>query len=392
MRIVWAHNWFLDYRVPVFEELNRLTNNNLFLLYNKDSIPERVSNKVRESLGDNAVPFCNEKMLVLGNPLKTGDYANKYIELKYQPGLYSKILKLKPDVLIGEGFFRWGLTNLTARILHGIPYVMLYERTAHTERNVIKSVVFARQMMLRWIDVICCNGVQSDEYIQSIGFDPSRITHRHMVADIHRLANMLYSFSNEDRLAFKNELGLKGRVYLYTGQLVPRKGLRELLEAWDIFTHKNQNQDLNLLVLGEGLNRREYEEQAKKIGNVRFFGNVDYDQIYRFLGIADVSIMPTLEDNWSLVVPEAMAAGLPVLTTIYNGCHTDLITPKNGWVCDPLNLTDFVHTLQLTLVAQKKLREMGQNSRSLVAYHSPEVAAQAIYDSCKLAINHKTLR
>jgi glycosyltransferase involved in cell wall biosynthesis len=390
MRIVWAHNWFLDYRVPVFEELSRLTGNNLFVLYNKESIPQRVSKKVQATLGKNAIPFTNEKQINLGNSKRSGDFANKYISLKYQPGLYSKIRELKPDVIVGEGFFRWGLTNLAVRARHGVPYVMLYERTMHTERNVKKPVALARKAMLRWFDVICCNGEQSEEYIRSIGFDPARITHRHMVADIHRLRERVSKFADAERRALKTELGIKGRVYIYIGQLMPRKGLRELLSAWDTFTSQNPQEELHLLVLGEGLNRDEYENQASRLPNVQFLGKVDYDQIHRFLGIADVSVTPTLEDNWSLVVPEAMAAGLPVLTTIYNGCYPELVTPQNGWVCDPLDPRNFADTMQKTLVAPTTLASMGTASWKIVSHHSPEVAAQAIYDSCRLAIKHRS--
>ena len=69
---------------------------------------------------------------------------NKYFEIKYMPGLYSKIKELKPDVLIGEGFFRWGLTNLVYRLLNKTKYLMLYERTSHTERNLKKIIKILR--------------------------------------------------------------------------------------------------------------------------------------------------------------------------------------------------------------------------------------------------------
>lgn len=59
--------------------------------------------------------------------------------------------------------------------------------------------------------------------------------------------------------------------------------------------------------------------------SVHFLGKIPYQEVYKYYGIADVFVLPTLEDNWSLVVPEAMSCGLPVATSIYNGCHPELV-------------------------------------------------------------------
>lgn len=64
--------------------------------------------------------------------------------------------------------------------------------------------------------------------------------------------------------------------------------------------------------------------------------------------------MPTIEDNWSLVIPEAMACGLPVATSIYNGCYPELVKKDiNGYVFDTykqetiLDALDYFHHVDL---------------------------------------------
>jgi glycosyltransferase involved in cell wall biosynthesis len=123
--------------------------------------------------------------------------------------------------------------------------------------------------------------------------------------------------------------------------------------------------------------------------NIMFAGSIDYDTIANYYAAADVFIMPTLEDNWSLVVPEAMACGLPILCSRYNGCYPELIEPGgNGWVFDPLDVNDTFNALHRCVTNRDRLKKMGQRSREIVAKYSPENAAKAILDACRLALEN----
>jgi glycosyltransferase involved in cell wall biosynthesis len=97
-------------------------------------------------------------------------------------------------------------------------------------------------------------------------------------------------------------------------------------------------------------------------------GQVNYNEIYRYYAVADVFVLPTLEDNWSLVIPEAMACGLPVATSIYNGCHVELIHEgENGCVFDTLDESSLLEAL--AYFHDKDLAKMGQRSVELEKYY-----------------------
>jgi glycosyltransferase involved in cell wall biosynthesis len=92
--------------------------------------------------------------------------------------------------------------------------------------------------------------------------------------------------------------------------------------------------------------------------------------------------MPTLEDNWSLVIPEAMACGLPVATTYYNGCYPELIQEgKNGFVFDSLRQEDILRTLKA--FKQMDLKAMGRESQRIEQDFSTQVVAGRIFNSLK---------
>ena len=54
MKITWVTRSFLDYRIPVYQELNKLCGRNLTVIYYKDIPPERTQKKIKEVLGDKA--------------------------------------------------------------------------------------------------------------------------------------------------------------------------------------------------------------------------------------------------------------------------------------------------------------------------------------------------
>lgn len=400
--IVWATRSFLDYRVPVFEALSRLTGGNLSVLFSGDYVPSRVTAKVQSVLGDRALPLDGEWRL--GREDREF-MANRNVSLRWQPGLGRRIRELRPDVLVTDGFFKWALPCLLYRIRHGIPLVICYERTAHTERNVQGFRTLYRRWAVRHTDAMCCNGRLCGEYTQSLGMPVERITYGHMAADTEALsgkarrASLLRPASfgaqaGTEREALRNELRVQGVTFLYVGRLVACKGLQEFLAAWKNFEGEHGGL-ATLCLVGDGPLRGELATQCREsaLGAVRFVGDVEPDDVHRYYAAADVLVMPTLEDNWSLVVPEAMACGLPVLCSRYNGCWPELVqNGRNGWVFDPRDMQDVIRVLESAIADGTDLRQMGMESKAIVEDHTPQKAAQAVLDACEIAHRHRAGR
>ena len=107
-------------------------------------------------------------------------------------------------------------------------------------------------------------------------------------------------------------------------------------------------------------------------------GRVPYDEVHKYYAAADVFILPTLLDNWSLVVPEAMACSLPVATSIYNGCHPELIIEgENGTVFDPLREESLLRALDY--FHHVNLRAHGARSAEIEREWSTERCAQRVF-------------
>jgi glycosyltransferase involved in cell wall biosynthesis len=179
--------------------------------------------------------------------------------------------------------------------------------------------------------------------------------------------------------------------FLFVGELVVRKGGRELIDGWTRAAAVHPGLG-SLIFVGEGPERRHLESIVRTLGLdvVRFAGPVDYQDMPAYYAACDALVMPTLEDNWSLVVPEAMAAGKAVLCSVYNGCWPELVHDgENGWVFDPLNPAATSSVLLAASEARDQLREMGLASRRIAAGFTPRRAAEAVFAACTIAVGHR---
>lgn len=378
MKILWLCRWFGNYRIPVYAELNRLTGGNFYMAYSEHSVSALVHRQMKETLGENAIPLRSEKHFVIGNP--DSNFANKHLDIAWQPDLLSTISRINPDVIISDGFYQWTYAGILKSF--GRKLCIFYERTAYVERNAPKWRRLYRKIMGRFADGFIINGSLTREYLSALGFEGKPMAEGCMVADSEGLSNDVSSVKHSAIDELRRELNINdnGLVYLYIGQLVERKGIKELLEEWSIHI-QNYPAD-SLVVAGQGVLEKDLKENFGSLTGVKFVGQIPYDRIYLYYAMSDVVVMPTLEDNWSLVVPEAMSCGKPVMTTIYNGCHVELINQGgNGYRYDPKAKGEGAIILGKFHTAS--LLEMGKMSKEMIKDYTPKIAAKKIYNLCQ---------
>ena len=139
---------------------------------------------------------------------------------------------------------------------------------------------------------------------------------------------------------------------LWAGQFSLRKGAHYLLDAWRRLDAKSA---ATLNVYGE----RDIPERllATAGQTVAFHGSVARSLLYLAYQSADVLVFPSLSDGFGMVVAEAMAHGLPVITTDMAGA-ADLITPRNGIVVPAANAGALENALRWCLDNRGALRDM----------------------------------
>ena len=380
MKILWISPWFGNYRIPVYEYLNKLSKGNFYIICSEENTSDLVREKLKASLGEHAIIMSGEKRTTMGN--EESDFANSALVIKRQPGLYKKVKEVKPDVVITEGFGGWAPAGIRYAVLHRKKLCMFYERTAYVERNSPQWRSWYRRIVGMPVDHFLINGTLTEQYLnEGLHFKHTPKVKGCMCADSFGLAEAVKTVTDADKQVLAKELDLKGGLtYLFVGQMVERMGIEQLLDAWT--AHIEKHPDDNLIVIGKGILLDKMKEQYDSCSSLHILGAVNYDLLYRYYALCDVFIMPTLEDNWCLVIPEAMACGKPVASSIYNGGHYELVqNGVNGYNFDPLKKEEILDTLDKFHGAD--LEAMGKKSVEIESNFTPDKAAQRIFDACK---------
>ena len=397
MKVLYANPIFLNYRIPFYKELNHLFNGNFFILYSKKRYLGRPNYEpllkiIPEQLGNNAISYDKE-ITYYPNTNSFHFIQKDKINTKlpfvitYPNRLFKTIKRYNPDVLISEGFSQWTPYLCIYALLHKIPLFIGYERTCYTKRkdNWIKKL--QRKIINKFIAGYIANGSETKKYLETLGISPNKIFIGGMSADSEGLHQTINKISLTDKIRLKerfNPTG-KGLIYLFSGYFITRKGIDHLLASW--MQHIKYYNDDNLILIGDGpLYNNLYKEYSNE-ESIHFEGRIPYDQTGKYYAISDVFIMPTIEDNWSLVIPEAMSCGLPVATSIYNGCHTDLIEEGiNGITFDSFNHETIINALEY--FHHVDLKKMGKQSILIEKKFNVTNSAMRTYQAIK-QISHK---
>lgn len=177
-------------------------------------------------------------------------------------------------------------------------------------------------------------------------------------------------------------------IFLYVGQLIPRKGVRQLMDA--IAQMKDHHRErARFWLVGDGSQRQELEERMQQAGlanYVRFVGSVAYENLARFYRAASCFVMPTLDDYRALVGFEALRYGLPLLHSRYDGAVAELVLPGiNGEVIDPYDPQEFGCAMGRMIDNAAEMPRMGAAS---AARAQESFTVKAAVDNLCFAIDH----
>lgn len=135
------------------------------------------------------------------------------------------------------------------------------------------------------------------------------------------------SLSEEEKikLRLKHNIPLDKKILIFSGRLIPQKGVDKLLEAFQ----KINNNSVILLIVGSAFfAKQEKSDFEKKLlfvtSNLRekviFTGYVPYKDIWKYYSLSDIAVLPSMwEEPAGLTVIEAMVSGLPLITTRSGG-------------------------------------------------------------------------
>jgi glycosyltransferase involved in cell wall biosynthesis len=322
--------------------------------------------------------------------------------------------KLRTEVALLPSYFNWSLALNTSMRLYGGRVVMMNETHAGTVRARGLKAAF-KQRVVAGFHAGFVGGEPQRRYFASLGLPGEKIFTGYDAVD-----NELFASKSADIRSRQSEVRkqyqLPKKYFLNLGRFVPKKNLSILIQAYRKVLDSSRDCQTHLVMVGSGeedpklrmlcqeLKLPVYDKTALKTGTtdhgsqtpdpnpgVHFYGFRQIEENPVFYALADAFVLPSLWEEWGLVVNEAMACGLPVVVSETAGCAEDLLgrdrlaTPpgltadlrlrlaqltgrirENGFLFSPNSVQSLADAL-IILEAVPELRgNMGQASRSIV--------------------------
>lgn len=250
----------------------------------------------------------------------------------------------------------------------GIPYALNADGALDINMSFPKKQI--KTFYTKRAPLLFAGCLRAEEYFKAYGGKPERIV-RHPFTSLNESQILKTPYTPADKAEFKASLGMEQKTtFLAVGQFIHRKGFDILLSAW-----AKTSQDGQLYIIGGGPKRAEYEQMIKDndLKNVYIEDFKKPDELQKYYSAADVFVMPTREDIWGLVVNEAMAQGLPVISSDRCTSGIELVDKdKNGFVY-PCENTDMLAEYIEKLAFDTEMRaEFSVNSLSAINRYTLE--------------------
>lgn len=257
--------------------------------------------------------------------------------------------------------------------LHRIPFCMEVDGGLIRQDSKLKYFVKKRLVCLadRWLST----GRWTTKYLVHYGAKKERVT-EYPFSSLSEKDILPGIVSQEERLALRQELGIsEENMVLAIGQFIHRKGFDVLMRA-----AQRLDSNTGVYIVG-GEATEEYFELRKTLGveNVHFLGFQPKEHLAKFYKAADLFVLPTREDIWGLVINEALAYGLPTITTDRCVAGLELVEDGvNGYIVPVGDEKALAEKIQAVLAADRE--KMGRVALESVQPYTLENMAKCHRD------------
>lgn len=210
-----------------------------------------------------------------------------------------------------------------------------------------------------------------DEYYLTYGASKDKI-HRYPFTSIKKKDLLHADELRCKKVALRNELGInEDRIIISVGQFIYRKGFDVLLRA-----ASKIDSDIGIYIIG-GEPTVDYKQLVKRyeLKNIHFIGFENKETLCKYYAASDMFVLPTREDIWGLVINEAMAFSLPIITTNRCIAGLELVEPgKNGFIIPPDDYGQLARAI-MSVFNGERIHEYGEKSRAIINDYTIEKMA-----------------
>ena len=268
---------------------------------------------------------------------------------------------------------------------NSVPYVMVTESHLGKKRSpflrLLKDAYVRKVYQRSKANLVM--GSASKEYVISYGAPKDKIYDFPNTIDGPTYSSLIIK-ERDRKEQLKIEFNIQNeKVVLFVGTLNKRKGVHHLVEAFQQIIKRHP--DVCLLLAGTG----SMEQELRTLTNLNalekkiiFTGFVQPKNLSKVYAVADIFVLPSIEEPFGAVICEAMAAGLPIIATRTVGAAADFVHhEENGMIVSPAKVEDLIDAMDKLLINDQKRKEMGNRSREIMQLWTHSRLEQSFLDA-----------
>ncbi len=296
-------------------------------------------------------------------------------------GLNKALKQIQPDILVICGYGVPGmLPALAWSKLHCKPTLLLSEsKLDDTPRTWWKETI--KSWIIQQYQCALVGGQAHRRYLLSLGMKPEAIFIGYDV-----VSNATF---HPEQIKSLPRL-VQNPYFLAVNRFVPKKNLSLLIEAYASYRQVASGSIWDLVLCGDGPMKTELVEQITQLGLESFIhlpGFLQPNELLPYFAHANCFIHASIQEQWGLVVNEAMAAGLPIIVSRRCGCFEDLIVEeKNGFGFDPENQQELTNLMSKISMEDFDYKTIGNAALSHIQKFSPRYFAQNLKQAIEYAL------
>ena len=187
--------------------------------------------------------------------------------------------------------------------------------------------------------------------------------------------------SDEEKEEIREELKVtEKKVIVVVGRFIYVKGFDVLLEAL-----KSVDKSIGVYFVG-GIPTDEYIKKVEEchLSSVHFIGFKSKEELKKYYDCADLFVLPTREDIWGLVINEAMARGLPVITTERCIAGVELVkNDENGYIVPVDDAVSLSEKIVAVFENEERRKSFGRKAIEKIQWYTFESMAKVHMDFFK---------
>lgn len=193
---------------------------------------------------------------------------------------------------------------------------------------------------------------------------------------------VMYNGVDMTRFSIQPKKEKKKITFMFIGYLVPIKNVDILLQSFEAL--HSLYPDTELILIGEGECEAELKKKVTQLrsqGDIKFLGAKPHKEIPDLLNQqCDILVLPSEKETFGVVLIEAMASGIPCVSTYNGGAESIIVNDRLGQLCEPGNVEALTQAMQMVM---KNLHTY--NPAEIAQYAADKFSQQTIAEQLEKA-------